>query len=532
MEPSPIGSASKRVRRAALALLLAVSTAACIPGRDGENAKPRRGGTLRVAVSAVGSLDPGQARDFDSTLIADQLFDALTALDPQTLEPVPAIAARWTVSADQRQWDFFLRPDAKFSNGRPVNAGDVKYTLERVARRGSGLAGADLLESISGYAPFAKAGTAPGLAGITTPAPNHVHFSLDQPLSVLPSVLAAPALGIVPRESVEVAEPARPFVEEPVTSGPFKFSARRAGAVSLLPARSSTLVDVLEFVEFGSLSEAYAAFERGEVDWARVPPERVEDAAGKHGTTGYVPYAGELLYGFNMRNPKFADSRVRQAIMLAIDRHSLVRAIYGTTVLPIDGIVVEGIPGHQADACGSPCGFDLARAKALMADARSGLPPLEIFIDFDNDLTQEAVAKALKTDLAPIGVNATLRPHGSDYGQFALSGQQELFRLGWIAPYASPDAFLAPMFSTGSANNFTGHSLPAVDEQIRAARANPDSARRAEQYQSAERAVMSSLPVIPIAQLQVQTVSAKKVRGLKVTAMGTFDASIVWLTKR
>lgn len=486
---------------------------------------------MRIAVSAVGSLDPAQARDFDSTLIADQLFDALTALDPQTLQPVPAIAERWVSSADQRQWDFFIRRDAKFSNGRPVNAGDVKYTLERVARRGSGLAGADLLESVSGYAPFAKAGTAPGLAGITTPEPNHLHVSLDQSLSVLPSVLASPALGIVPRESVEAAAPARPFVEEPVTSGPFRFSARRAGAVSVAAARSTTFVEGLEFVEFGSLSEAYAAFERGEVDWARVPPERVEDAATKYGPAGFAPYAGELLYGFNMRNPKFADSRVRQAIMLAIDRHSLVRAIYGTTVLPLDGIVVDGIPGHQPDACGNPCGFDLARAKALIADARRGLPPLEIFIDFDNDLTQEAVAKALKTDLAPIGVNATLRPHGADYGQFALSGQQELFRLGWIAPYASPDAFLAPMFATGSPNNFTGHSLPAVDDQVRAARANPDPGRRAEQYQSAERAVMSSLPVIPIAQLQVQTVSARRVRALKVTPMGTFDASMVWLTK-
>jgi MarR-like DNA-binding transcriptional regulator SgrR of sgrS sRNA len=42
---------------------------------------------------------------------------------------------------------------------------------------------------------------------------------------------------------------------------------------------------------------------------------------------------------------------------------------------------------------------------------------------------------------------------------------------------------------------------------------------------------MSSLPVIPIAQLQVQTVSAKRVRALKVTPMGTFDASVVWLAK-
>ena len=517
-------------RRVVALIALAFLTAACNPFSDGGGNTPTKGGILRLGVTVLGALDPAQARSVEEVLVADQLFDSLTATHPRTSEAAPAIAARWEASPDQRQWDFFLRAGAKFSNGRPITAADVKYSLERVARRGSGLEGGDLLELVTGYQAFARDGSAPELTGITAPAPDRVHVSLDQPSALLPVMLATTSLAIVPREAVEAVAPAPLFAERPVGSGPFKVAQASANRIVLAPVSDDVLLDGIEVIRYGDLGSSYRAFEKGQIDWSRVPPERVEDAGVKYGRRGFTPYAGELLYGFNMRNPKFSDSRIRQAIMLAIDRRSVVRAIYGNTVRTLDGIVVAGIPGFQLDACGPLCTHDPDRARALLAETRPGAPPLEVFIDFDKDVTQEAVANALKTNLGAVGINAVLRPRDSEaHGKFVLSGQHELFRLGWVAAYPSPDAFLSPLFATGAPSNLTGHTSPIVDQQLRDARAQPDPVKRTEQFRAAERAVMSSLPVIPVAQLQLHAVASPRVRDVRTTPLGTFDASVVWL---
>jgi ABC-type transport system substrate-binding protein len=493
--------------------------------------KPRAGGELRVGVTRVGSLDPAQARTVEQLLVADQLFDTLTTPNPATLEPQPELASRWQSSPDLRQWDFTLRPGATFANGRPITADDVKYTLERIARPDLASPAADLLAPITGDAAFVQ-GKAPGIAGITVLAPDTVRIALDAPMAVLPSVLSSPVFGVVPREAVEAAPPAPAFAQAPVGSGPFTFSATVGDTIELVPAKGhDSFLSKLLFRQFDDVATSYQAFQRGDLDWSRVPPEQVADASRRYGPKAFRPYLAELFYGFNLRSPKFADPRFREAIVHAIDRRAIDTAVYASTVLPLDGLVVAGVPGHQSDACGDRCAHDVAKAKALVAQAfPAGTTPPEIFIDYDQDETQAAVAKAIQAGLGEAGIKATLRPKAlSDYQSFAVSGQQELFRLGWIGAYPSPDAFLPPLVATGSTSNLTGFSSPAVDQGLAAARAEPDPAKRVALYQTAERDVMAQLPVIPIAQFQLHSVESGRVRGLAPTAMGTFDASVVWL---
>ncbi|MBW3614728.1 MAG: GTP-binding protein, partial [Actinobacteria bacterium] len=121
----------------------------------------------------------------------------------------------------------------------------------------------------------------------------------------------------------------------------------------------------------------------------------------------------------------------------------------------------------------------LARLHRPVAELAAGGPLPEVQIDFEEDKTQTAVATTIRDNLAAVGIPAALRPKPlADYQQFAVTGEQELFRLGWIAPYPSGDAILTPLFRSGFPNNLTGLSSPAVDEPLLLARSEGDPADR------------------------------------------------------
>lgn len=500
-------------------------------GDDGADGGPP---VFRAAIVGPATLDPAKARTIDDLLLADQLFDSLTAYDPKTLEPVPSLAASWTTSPDQLHWELTLRPGASFSDGSPLTSTDVKATLDRIARKDSGSSVSDLLELVTGYRAAAVEAATPELAGVTAPALNIVRIDLDSPWALLPAALANPAFGVLPKAVAEApAFPANPAAM--VTSGPFRIASATNERLSLVASPGVRAASKgVDFVLFPDKALAFDALDAGHVDWSEVPPDRVAEAVERFGRSLFRPYIAELFYAFNLRSPKFADIRFRQAIVHAVDPRAIIVDVYQSTVRPMKGLIVDGVPGHQPAACGERCGFDPARARVLLAEITAGggsIPELQI--DFENDPAQTAVATAIQRGLSAVGITATLRPKPlAEYQQFAVSGEQELFRLGWIAPYPSADAILPSLFQSGFPNNLTGFSSGAVDDLLRAARAEPDPATRIAKYQEAERAVLAEVPIIPIAQFEIQSAAAKRVRGLVMTAAGTFDARKVSVVRK
>ena len=511
------------------AAVVLLAGSACTKDEDG--AKPGGSKTptvFRAGVVRPTSLDPARARSIDELLLVDQLFDSLTVADPETLEPVPSIAESFVATPDQLHWDFTLRSSARFSDGTPITSADVKATLDRIARKDSDSSVADLLESVTGYKEVAIDGAAGELTGVVATAPNVVRIDLDVPLSVLPAILANPAFGVLPKGAADANALSEPLVG----SGPYRVSSQSTDRISMVAVAGTVVKSKrLDFLLFDDKAAAFDAFVANLVDWSEVPADRVGEAGKRFGKTLFRPYLAELFYAFNLRNPKFADVRFREAVVRAVDRKSIIAEVYDDTVEPMDGLVVDGLSGHQDDPCGGRCGFDPDRAKALLAEivAGGGAVP-EIQIDFDDDKTQVGVAEAIRDDLAAVGVTATLRPKPlAEYQQFAVTGEQELFRLGWILPYPSADGVLSPLFLTGFPNNLTGFSSAVVDERLQAARAEPDLARRVEHFKAAEQTVMAELPIVPIAQFVVHSVASPRVKGLRVTAGGTFDGRAVFL---
>jgi oligopeptide transport system substrate-binding protein len=492
------------------------------------------GGILQVGVVGLPSLDPADARDPKAVMVVDQLFDTLVRSTGE-LQPVPGLAKSFEANAEQTAFTFHLTPGAHFDDDSPVTAADVKFTLERIARKGSTSPLAVHLESVSGYAAYHDAGTAAGLAGIETPDPATIVVRLDKPFSSFPAVLGHPGFGIVPKAAVDRLGDS--FKQTPVGSGPFRrVDATAAGRLSLRRAPGhapEARVDGIDFVDFKDVDAAFKAFEEGSVEVSPVPPARAADAARTFGRRGMSPYIGLVFYGLNVKSPDLADPRFRQAISLAIDRRQIVDEVYQGAAALATGIVADGVPMRDPNRCGDRCRFDPERAKALLVEAFPAGNIPEVAIDHDDDPTQTAVATLIKTELDTVGIPAVLRPHPfADYGKFLVSGEQELFRLGWIADYPSPDGFLTPLFSSMSPDNLTGLSSPEIDQKLAAARAEADPRTRLSLYLQAEDLVLDQYVVVPVAQLESRMVASSRVQGWDLDGLGTFDGAAVSVSSK
>ena len=534
------------MRRLTAALAVIALLAACSDSKKPNSAnssasvgtdKPVVGGIMRVGIERPKTLDPASVsqlgnRTRSALLVADLLFDGLTRMEDKAVTAAPAIASSWTPSADQKSFQFVLRGDARFSNGRAITAADVKYSLERVAKLGETSLAALRLDQISGFTPFAT-GAVPDLTGVRVVDDHTVAIDLDTPFAIFPELLSAPEFGIVPKEAVEAAAPA--FASAPVTSGPFSYAGAQGDVVKLVRAtQGGAYLDAIELHEYDSQSTAYDDFIAGRLDWSVVPNDRAEDAAQRFGAEAFRPFDAELFYAFNLLDPTFGDARFRSAIVKAIDREAIVKAVYPGIADLLNGVVPAGVAGHVEDPCGDPCKFDPDGARALLAATFPDGNIPTFGLDYFTGAGEEAVAGSIASNLAAVGINVTKRPlePGGDPGQydlFAVSGQQQLFRLGANGVYPSPDAYLAPLFVTGSHDNATGFTDPAVDQSLQAARMTADPVARQQLYAQAEQEVMRWVPIVPIAQFRTKAVVTKRVRDLVVTVNGTFAGDKVWL---
>lgn len=513
------------------------------PGTTG----PRRGGTLRVGVTDVASLDPASVSAEPGAATVYGLFsETLVRAEPGTGEPAPGLAARWKADPKQTKFTFTLRRGARFSDGTPVRAADVKATLDRVAAKATASPVAHLLDVVVGYEE-ARKGSKPGLAGITAPDPSTLVVALRLPLASFPSRLANPGLGILAASSLPKAKTA------PVGSGPFRIEGRPevevGGRVVFRRSDRRAFLDRVVVRIYASAAAAEKAYTGGDLDVAplvrdeatpdsalTVPPPSpkvatttTEPPPPPSGDVVSAPFRAVGYYELNLKNRKFADARFRQAIIRALDERRVATSVYGGRVRAMGGLVPAGVPGGPSERCEGLCDHDPAAARKLVAKAFPGGKVPTVAIDFDESPTQRALARAAVSQLKAVGIPAVLRPHvPKDYANFLVNGKPELFRFGWVADTLTERAFLTPAFLSRAPEN-VARVGPAGDAAIDAAAKVATPSKRRELYGQAEKAILSQFAVKPLVQLQTRLITSPKVDGLRLDGFGAFDAAAVSL---
>ena len=336
---------------------------------------------------------PGMITPF---LLMYALHDAMVKPMPDG-PATPCLAEKWKMAPDGLAYEFAIRAGAKFHNGEPVTAEDVKFSFERY--RGTS---ASLMKE--------------QVAAIETPDQRTVRFVLKKPWpDFLTFYSSATGAGwIVPKKYVQqVGEDG--FKKAPVGAGPYRFVSFTPGVELVVEAfdgywRKMPAVKRLVFKVIPEEATRLAALKRGEVDLAySIRGELADELKRTPGLTlKPVVIQGTFWLYFpdqwDTKSP-WHDQRVRDAARLAIDYKSISDALTLGHSPITNNIIPDGFDFYWK---APPAAYDLAKAKKLLAEAghRNGFDAGDYYCDASYANLGEAVIN----NLQEAGIRVKLRP--------------------------------------------------------------------------------------------------------------------------
>ena len=366
------------------------------------------------------TFDPAFAAAPPDTDAVRALFEGLTDYDAKTLAPVPAVATRWESSADGRVWTFYLRDNARWSNGERVTARDFVRSWERTLKIGPVAPHTELLANIEG---------ATTTNGAAQPQPQPNEQPTGQPATLNPPFGARAVNDHVLEVTLQHADHSFPALvahpvfrpvkvdhpdhtqrlnsHELISNGAFQLSTIDAEGVRLERAKTywddaSVALDRVTFVNTANAEDALAAYRSGEID--AVTNAAFEPLALKllapYKDFRRSTYGALTFYSFNSSREPFDDVRVREALALAIDRERVSRDDLGGSTEPAAKFLPEAISGEKPVVDEAELlEYDVNRAKALLAEAGypdgEGFPVVRLLINRNEQ--QRVVAQSIAT---------------------------------------------------------------------------------------------------------------------------------------
>jgi len=498
----------------ALPAILAILLCAC-SASESNVATGNRTGVLHYGMgSEVQTLDPHVLSDTGAWEISGALFEGLVRLNAETLEPEPGVAKSWELSDDGLTLIFKFNPEAKWSNGDPVTAGDFVWSWRRSLHPAMGNILAEYLYPIKNAELFARGLIDdPQQVGVKALDRSTLRVQLEYPTPHIYQLLSAPAAYPVHRATIEAHGDATARytawtrVANIVSNGPFKLTDWKMYR-HLRVERSDSYWDSanvgLKAIVFRPIDNATAEermFRAGQLHITyQVPMNKIAAYAALEDSP-YVeaPLLGTYYYLFNVNKPLVNDVRVRKALALAIDRKLLVSKVLKGTVRSSASMVPQGIPGYTAQ---QHVHFDPVRARMLLAEAGfdkgEGWPGLELIYNTNENHRQIAVAvQQMWKEQLNIEVTLT-NQEWKVYLDTVDNKQFKLARMGWIGAYLDPGTFLN-RFTTHGPTNRTGFSDARYDEiieKLAPAASSPEA--RYTLFAQAENVFMQQYPVIPM----------------------------------
>lgn len=491
---------------------------------QGEAADSEYKDTLVFAMNTdVQSMDPQIQNDTTSEQVVKMLYNTLLKFEDDGTV-VGDLAESWSVSEDKLTWTFNLKQGVKFHNGKELTSADVKATFDRALNAEAG--GLRTTEIIKMF------------ASVEAPDPYTVTITTDAPYGPMESLMCNMSLGIMDADYIEqYGLDLGTSAEGENGTGPFKVVSWERDQEIVVerfddyfgtPAKLQTVV----YTIIPEAASRVIALETGEVDVIDKPTD--EDLARLEADTENFtvlrkPTISQRLFRFGCNDPIISNTKVRQAIVYAIDRQAIIDALFTGSGYPSTAPLAPVTFGY------SDLGEieqDLELAKSLLAEA--GYPD-----GFDTKIiTTERyqngieLAEIISQQLAEIGINAEIEVwewsalSASWNGITADEFDQPIFIMGAGPSMRDADGGLRGLYTTSETGlndrNYGFYSNAEVDALIEQGMQETDQQKRVEIYKEAMEILYREDPVaFWLFDMYGLAITSSKVEGVTLSPIST-----------
>lgn len=525
----------------AFALLSAFFTACSAPE---ENDGPRQPQTAPIepdtSLFITMMEDEPDTVDFQCTTIyytvATNVFDRLVEMKTDAegnAKIVPSLAESWEVSEDGRAYTFHLRENVTFSNGSPLTASDVLYTLTRLLTHPDSC-NRDIADDIVG-AEALERGEADRLEGFALLGDLDFTLTLNQPFEAFLACLSMPGASILDEETTLAA--GNRFGLDPewtIGTGPFilwqweprKGMMFRANPNSWWGTPGCEGVNLLFMTE---PEEVRAMFEKGDMDILDLDEVGNSAEFFIHGDIyqdrlHQVQRIGITYIALNESIAPLNDVRVRRALQLGLNRVVLLDAVYSGRGTVENGIFPHGLYGFNPELPEIPYDPDEARSLLAQAGYADGF---DLTVSVKSSSTQwEMILMEMAVSMwEKIGVRASIEVmEENEFMRLRKNGSLSCYTAMWTADFNDPDNFIYTFF--GNSENSSFRSLCYANEEImarvRQARTISDAEARLKEYQALEKIIVQDDAAwIPLFSRLRHYVVSERMEGFQVTWNGS-----------
>ncbi len=508
------------LRLRALAPIFLAAAFACGPGTGPASAQ-KQGGSITVGLELnIPGFDPLKVGVYDTSAetAAAAIFDTLTTLDDKG-EPQPKLALSWTHSDDFKTWTFKLRPGVKFHDGTPFNAQAAKENFDRQKDPANKCRCAFYIAYVH---------------DVQAPDDLTVVYHLNDPQVNQPALMTLQSSNNVIHSPTAWKTKGDDYNRNPVGTGPYILKSWTAGDRMVLERnpdywnKGHPYLDRIVLKPLPDAQSRFASLQSGEADivWDdEYDPDNIQKAQ-KDPKLKVHTYAGSgaQVYAINTKAAPFDDVRVRQALVMALDRKKMSQAITNGLARPATNPYGDGSWVKCKDDGALP--EDLEKAKALLKDY--GKP-----VDFKMIVTAtprgRAVGQVMQQLWKRAGANMEIEQ--IDQATIVPRAFMRQFQVTpWrIVDLADPDPQMYANFHTGSPVALANYSDPELDRLLEHARITADVAKRTEDYCAISRLINKEAIWFWTFQNTYYAIASVRLKGLPKIYGGVIDVSDAWM---
>lgn len=541
------------------------------PAPEGTPA-PSAGGPFEITLNIASepqSIDPALNSAVDGAIMLGHMFEGLMKWKDSEVETPGSDGTCTNAELTEGQaesyekvvnddgtvtYTFKIRSDARWSDGKPVTAGDFVYSWQRLVTPETAADYNYMIDSVVNANEIMAGDMDPTELAVSAPDDSTFVVTLTSDLPYFLEVCAFPATFPV-RQDVTTKEDGTPNdqwtfdVATYLCNGPYKLTAWNHNSEIVMEPNEQYYdvanlgPDKITFKLMDDQNAMLSGFNSGELDFIEDVPQAELPSLIASGDLKIVDYIGTYYVCYQTQKAPFDDPRVRQAFTLAVNRTFIVDKVTQAGQVPANGFVPAGV----YDAAGST-GDDFRtvggayysiegdadysyeanceKARELLAEA--GYPNGENFpvveYLYNTSDSHKAVAEALQNMWeTELGVKVTLNnQEWAVFLQTRKDGNYSIARNGWIADYNDPMSFL-DMWLTGGGNNDAQYANADYDAKIQEAKNTTDPAARMQLMHEAENIIMGQdWALNPLCFYTQKYMLSDRVGGMFYTPLGYF----------